>query len=134
MKVPLISTVMQFMLRWSDDGNDSFITSLYENRRIPVVSHVTLQMQSEAIEPDSPLSQPGRGNDGQPQDPGDAAVETTAPLNCLTIGCTVVSAPSAPGETGPGSTPDSGSWPSGYMCPPGDPNCSQMCIAAAVPS
>ena len=131
MKVPLISTVMQFMLRWSDDGNDPFITSLYENRRIPVVSHVTLQMQSEAIEPDSPLSMPGQGNEGQPQDPGEAAADASAPPNCLTIGCTVISAPYAPGGTDPDSTPGSG--PSGYMCPPGDPNCSQMCIAAAGP-
>lgn len=132
MKVPLINTVMQFMLRWRDDGSDPFITRLYENRRIPVVSHVTLQMQSEAIEPGNPLSVPGKGNDGQPQDPGEAAVDTATPPNCLTIGCTVISLPDAPGEPGTGSNPGPG--PSGYRCPPGDPGCSQMCIAAGGPS
>jgi len=131
MKVPLINTVMQFMLRWSDDGSDASITGLYENRRIPVVTHVTLQMQSEAIEPDNPLSVPGKGNDGQPQDPGEAAVDTATPPNCLTVGCTVISAPNVPGEAGPGSNPGPGT--PGYMCPPGDPSSSQMCIAEAGP-
>lgn len=58
LKVPLIGSVMQFMLRWSDDGSDPFITGLYESRRVPVVSHVTLQMQSDAMEPDSPCPYP----------------------------------------------------------------------------
>lgn len=128
MKVPLINTVMQFMLRWSDDGSDPFVTGLYENRRIPVVSHVTLQMQSDAVEPDNPVSMPGKGNDGQPNNPGESDVDTTPPPNCLTIGCTVIADPNAPRGTTPGSPPSSG--PPEYMCPPGDPSCSQMCTAA----
>ncbi len=131
MKVPLINTVMQFMLRWSDDGSDPFVSSLYENRRIPVVTQVTLQMQSEAIEPDSSRSSPGKGNEGQPVDPGQAAAAATPPPACLTIGCTVISAPATPGGTGAASDPAPGG--SGYLCPPGDPSCAQMCIAAAAP-
>ena len=105
-----------------------FISGLYDRRRIPVVSHVTLQMQSDAVESENTLSLAAKGNDGQPKNPGDAAVDTTPPPNCLTIACTVMVGPDEPGDKNSTST----QWPmsSGYLCPPGDPHCAQLCTAA----
>jgi hypothetical protein len=51
LKVPLAGTMMQFMMKWSDTGKDPYVTALYDRRRIPIVSYVTLQMQSDAWEP-----------------------------------------------------------------------------------
>jgi len=127
MKVPLINNVVQFMLSWSDDGSNPFISELYRNHRIPVVSHVTLQMQSDAVEPDAPASLPGAGEDSVPQDSGGTAADTRLPPSCLTIGCTVVPDPDALGTVG--SASGYGTPPPG--CPPGDPECAQMCKVTA---
>jgi len=92
LKVPLASTVMQFMMRWNDDKKDPFVTALYAQRRIPLVTHVTLQMQSDAVESSNPISIAGLGNNGSPTDPGMPASSTApvAPPNCVTVGCTVI--------------------------------------------
>jgi uncharacterized membrane protein (UPF0127 family)/Flp pilus assembly protein TadG len=69
-KVPVIGKLYLALLKWGDQHADSFQTKLISNGRIPVVTHVTLGMQSDAIEPDSPISIPGAGNGGHPAGPG----------------------------------------------------------------
>ncbi|OIQ98716.1 hypothetical protein GALL_192170 [mine drainage metagenome] len=126
LKVPLINTVIEYMLRWSDDGGDPFVSALYRNDRIPVVSHVMLQMQSDAIEPNDPVSMPVANGDGAPQESEETTSDDRPPPSCLTIGCTVLAEPDAPANTDPASGGD----PSPPGCPPGDPDCAQMCGAA----
>jgi hypothetical protein len=132
LKVPLASTVMQFMMRWNDDKKDPFVTALYAQRRIPLVTHVTLQMQSDAVESTNPISNAGLGNNGSPTDPGMSSPSPIAPPNCVTVGCTVIVDPTLPpagggggGSAGTGNTGD----PPLYGCPPGDPNCTPLCPA-----
>lgn len=96
LKVPLASTMIQFMMKWSDSGSDAFVTQLYDKRRIPVVTHVTLQMQSDALEPDSPISVPGPGNNGTPNDPGFQESPPKEPPRCQTAACGVLSTPAPP--------------------------------------
>ena len=127
MKVPLINNVIQFMLTWSDDGKNPFVSELYKNHRIPVMTHVTLQMQSDAIEPDSPTSMPRADADGESGNQGGTVADTRFPPSCITIGCTVISDPQTPGGVGPGP----GNEATSAGCPPGDPECSQMCKLAA---
>lgn len=110
LKVPLAGSVMQFMMKWGDRGADPFVSALYNARRIPIVSHVTLQMQSDALEPGSPVSVPGRGNGGSPTDPGFPENPPKEPPRCQTVGC------SGGGQGGPGGGgPGTGG--------PGDPTC-----------
>lgn len=92
-KIPLIRLVYTKFLQWLDPHADAFNTAQINAGRIPVVSHVTLQMQSDAIEPGNPVSLPGPGNNGKPSDPGDPPAVNTAPPDCLTIGCTVGNTP-----------------------------------------
>jgi hypothetical protein len=127
MKVPLASTVMQFMLRWNDDKKDPFVTALYAQRRIPLVTNVTMLMQSDAIEPASPISIAGAGNGGNPTDPGFPTTPLPTPPNCITAGCTVIIDPSLPAGGG-GNGSGTGNPPL-YSCPPGDPNCTPLCSA-----
>ena len=99
-KVPLIGPIYTRYLNWLDNRTDAFHTRLIDAGRIPVESHVTLQMQSDAIEPADPVSLPGLGNAGHPSDPGDPVVVATAPPACLTVGCTVPRSPVDPGGGG----------------------------------
>lgn len=69
--VPIVGSIYTAYLRYFDQGNDAFHSQLIEDGLIPIVNNVTVQMQSDAIEPDNPVSSPGRGNDGNPIDPGD---------------------------------------------------------------
>ncbi|GAA4029275.1 hypothetical protein [Actimicrobium antarcticum] len=64
-KVPLLRSVYAVYLAWLDTGTDDFTTQLIRQGRIPVDTHVTLQMQSDAFEQD-PVSMPGMGNNGNP--------------------------------------------------------------------
>lgn len=106
-KVPLMNLVYTRYLRWLDPGTDAFHTQLVNSGLIPVVTHVTLQMQSHPIEPDSPVSLPGAGNGGSPTNPGDPPVSTDPPPQCTTIGCTA-----SPGNgTPPGGGGDDGDEP-----------------------
>jgi hypothetical protein len=84
-------------LQWLDSGGDDFRTALIAAGRIPVVTHATLLMQSEAIEPDNPISTPGPGNHGTPVDPGDPPVTTGPPPECGTAGCTTQTGTLDPG-------------------------------------
>lgn len=107
LKVPLAGTLMQYMLKWNDKGNDEFVTALYDRRRIPIVSHVTLLMQSDAVEPDSPVSTPGLGNGGKPVDPGVDPKPPKPPPKCQTISCSSPDTPSGPTDPGPVTCPGS---------------------------
>ncbi len=78
-KVPLMDRLYRSWLAWLDTGSDPFHSKLVAAGRIPVVTHVTLQMQSDAIEPDAPVSTPGQGNGGQPVDPGSQGGSSQAP-------------------------------------------------------
>lgn len=86
-KIPFIKTVYKLYLKWLDPGGDSFRSELIENGRIPVVTHVSMQMHSDAFEPDNPVSVPGPGNGGTPADPGTPPVVNTPPPKCPTVGC-----------------------------------------------
>ncbi|RZI43926.1 hypothetical protein EGT07_00380 [Herbaspirillum sp. HC18] len=101
-KVPLMSSLYMVYLQWADTGADSTYTRLVEAGRIPVVTHVTLQMQSDPIE-DVNASSPGRGNDGTPTDPGDPpGVNAPAP-DCF-MGCVTETTPADVGGGGSGSS------------------------------
>jgi TadE-like protein len=106
LKVPLAGTMIQFMMKWMDNGRDSFATEMYSKRRIPLVTHVTMQMQSDAIEPSNPISVAGMGNNGNPTDPGMPADTVKPPPNCQTAACTVISVPIIP--VNPGDNPGDG--------------------------
>lgn len=134
LRVPLASTVMQFMMRWNDPGTDAFLTSLYAQRRIPLVTHITLQMQSDPVDWGDAVSNAGMGNNGTPTDPGTPAAEPQAPPRCVTVGCTVIEDPTLPLGGGAGGGVGGGTGGTGtpplYGCPPGDPNCTPLCTAA----
>ena len=93
-----IGNIYTRYLQWLDPGGDAFYTALVDAGRIPVVSHATVLMQSDAIEPGAPVSSPGPGNNGTPSDPGDPPVTTTPPPDCGTAGCTTPSGPARSGE------------------------------------
>jgi uncharacterized membrane protein (UPF0127 family) len=118
-KVPLIKSIYTKYLQWMDNGTDTFHTQVLNQGRIPVVSHVTLQMQSDAIEPASPISIPGTGNNGNPINPGDPPVVSTQPPNCLTIGCTVANTPVTPTDPGGGGNGGGSGCTDGFcvICP-----------------
>lgn len=92
-KIPLIATIYAKYLQWLDPGRDAFHTQLVARGRIPVVSHATLLMQSDPIEPDDPVSIPGAGNSGNPANPGEPPISVAEPPDCLTVACTVPNTP-----------------------------------------
>jgi Flp pilus assembly protein TadG len=104
-KVPLVNTIYQRYLAWLDTGSDPFRSKLVAAGRIPVVTHVTLQMQSDAIEPDAAVSTPGKG--GQPVDPGQQSTAGAGPVkpapDCRSIGCSDGGGSSEGGGGGGGS-------------------------------
>ncbi|MDB5727842.1 MAG: putative rane protein family [Noviherbaspirillum sp.] len=102
-KVPLMGTVFNKYLKWLDDGSDPLRSSLIESGRIPIVTDVALQMQSDAIEPDKPASSPGMGNNGNPVNPGNSSSPIGEPPDCLTVGCSVEATPADPGGGGSGN-------------------------------
>ena len=91
-KVPIVAGIYRTYLKWLDPGTDAFHSQLVAAGRIPVVTSVTLQMQSDAIE-GNPISMPGPGNGGNPVNPGDPPVVSTPPPNCATVGCSVIILP-----------------------------------------
>jgi TadE-like protein len=123
-KVPFVNTIYTTYLKWLDTNTDAFHTALVNNGRVPVVTHITLQMQSDAIRPDNPVSLPGPGNNGNPTNPGDPPVVTTDPPNCRTVGCTVTGDPKPPKVCDPVSDPDHCRPPG---CNQGDINCDPGC-------
>lgn len=120
LKIPLASTLMQMLMKWSDSGTDSFATLMYSQRRLPLVSHITVQMHSDPIEPEKPVSIVGLGNQGQPKDPGFTEPEARTPPVCMTAGCTVIVDPVYSGTTGGSKSPQL------LDCQPGDILCKKM--------
>lgn len=105
-KVPLMAMIYSKFLKEFDPRTDAFQTQLINAGRIPVVTHVTLQMQSDAIE-GSTVSSPSTTNNGTSNNPGNPSdPSTTTPPNCLTIGCSVENTPVTPSPTQ--STPNPG--------------------------
>ncbi len=104
-KMPLVNRIHTQYLRWLDTKTDAFHTQLVESGRIPIESHVTLQMQSDAIEPSNPVSLPGIGNGGEAIDPGEPIVVSSAPPDCQTIGCTVLKTAVTAVDPGGGGSP-----------------------------
>ncbi len=92
-QVPLAGRFFTWAVRtMNPDEADSFRAGLLAAGRIPLVSHVTLRMQSDAVENGLIESMPGRSNAGAPEDP-DAPPEPVPlpacdPLQPLCIGGT----------------------------------------------
>lgn len=92
-KVPLVGNIYGIYLKWLDPHTDAFHTKLVDDGRIPVVSHITLHMQSDAIEPGAPVSSPGAGNGGNPvnpsppDNPANPPAPTSPPPNCTNNHC-----------------------------------------------
>ena len=105
-KVWLIGMAYKKYLEWLDTGEDAFRTQLIASGRVPMVSHVTIEMQSDAVEQldgsgaTLSASTPGQGNKGKPTDPGAPAQTNKTPPQCLTMGCSVTYTPSDPGTGG----------------------------------
>ena len=94
-KVPIANGVFRAYLKAMDSGTNTAYTALVQADRIPVVTHVTLHMQSDAIE-GTPVSSPGGGNSGTPTNPGDPPVGNPPPV-CTGIGCNPPPDPTDPG-------------------------------------
>jgi TadE-like protein len=94
-KVWLLGMIHSKYLSWMDTGRDKFVSQLIASGRIPMVTHVAIEMQSEALEQKDSngrslfVSNPGRGNEGSPVNPGDPDISNNTPPECLTMACTV---------------------------------------------
>jgi uncharacterized membrane protein (UPF0127 family) len=95
-KVPIIGKLYLTYLKWADPHTDDFQTKLINDGRIPVVTHVTLEMQSDAIEPDNAVSIPGPGNGGSPTDPGNTPAPQGPPPDCADLSCKDPAPPDSP--------------------------------------
>jgi uncharacterized membrane protein (UPF0127 family)/Flp pilus assembly protein TadG len=104
-KVPLVKNLYGVYLKWLDPQTDAFHTKLLAEGRIPVVTHVTMHMQSDAIEPGVPVSSPGPGNGGKPTNPGDPPVTQDPPPACNNLSCNVPPAPPPPPACNPLTDP-----------------------------
>lgn len=125
LKVPLAKQLIPYLLTWVDTSADAFTAGLYQTRRIPLVTQVTLHMHSDPIEhvnASGPggsasgngaggagsVSSAGLGNQGSPSDPGSPEPPFRPPPNCLTSACTVLQVPvqtATPVDPGGGSEP-----------------------------
>ena len=52
-KIPFVSKLYITYLKWLGPHTDAFYSKLVDAGRIPVVTHVTVEMQSDAIESDA---------------------------------------------------------------------------------
>jgi uncharacterized membrane protein (UPF0127 family) len=86
-KVPVIGKLYLAFLKWADQHTDGFQTKLINDGRVPVVTHITLEMQSDAIEPDDLVSTPGMGNGGKPANPGNPPITQGPPPDCTDLSC-----------------------------------------------
>jgi Flp pilus assembly protein TadG len=86
-KVPFVSKFYITYLKWLDPHTDAFYSKLVDAGRIPIVTHVTVEMQSDAIESDATVSIPGPGNGGRPTNPGNPPASNEPPPDCTNLGC-----------------------------------------------
>lgn len=113
MRVPVVAGIYRAYLNWMDPKTDAFHTRLIADGRVPVVTSVTLEMQSDAIEGET-ISVPGQGNGGQPQDPGPNPPVQGEPPACDQFqNCTDPTVPGGGGD-GPGGGTNPGD---GGYCP-----------------
>lgn len=101
-KVWMMRAVYKAYLLWLDpgldvdqnqvSGSDVFHTQLIRAGLVPVLSYVTLEMQSDPIEDETNVewNARGPGNNGTPVDPGNPVTNAQKPPNCVTAGCTVL--------------------------------------------
>ncbi|MGV7207017.1 DUF192 domain-containing protein [Oxalobacteraceae bacterium A2-2] len=115
-KIPLVKNLYTTYLTWLDPHTDAFHTKLVADGRIPVVTSVTLHMQSDAVESEAPMSSPGPGNSGTPANPGDPPLSNDPPPNCGNYGCSYPAPPATP-PCNPATDPSN--------CQPAP--CSMMC-------
>lgn len=109
MTVPIVSGIYRAYLKWLDPKTDAFHTQLLAQGRVPVVSDVTLEMQSDAIEGET-ISMPGQGNGGNPQNPGTETPPAGNPPVCDTFqNCGDSTVPGGGGTPG-GSDPGDGGY------------------------
>jgi len=103
-QVPLVGSLYRRYLQWLDPGTSLFHTQRIQNGFIPIVSSVTMQMQSDAIE-GTTVSNPGLGNAGTPTNSGTVPGTQNPPPACTTVSCgsPVVEGGSGggPGSVGP---------------------------------
>ncbi|WP_344762485.1 TadE family protein [Actimicrobium antarcticum] len=93
-QVPLVGQIYTRYLRWLDNGADPAASALIKAGRIPVVTHVTLQMQSDAIEGSS-FSTSGPIHGVPPTDPGNPRSPAGPAPDCGSAFCTEPASPSA---------------------------------------
>ncbi|MBB5606644.1 MULTISPECIES: DUF192 domain-containing protein [unclassified Janthinobacterium] len=115
-KVPMVKNLYTNYLTWLDPHTDAFHTKLLAAGRIPLVTQVTLHMQSDAIEPGAPVSSPGAGNGGTPVNPGDPPVTHDPPPDCNNLSCTNPPAPPSPPVCNPLTDPAHCIDPCAAMC------------------
>jgi hypothetical protein len=92
-QMPLAGRLYTWALtRLGTGADDAFMQTLLQTRRIPIVVHTTLRMQSDAIRNSAMVSSPGPGNNGTPVDPGPGP-ETPSLPTCPYWDPTCVSCP-----------------------------------------
>jgi hypothetical protein len=103
-QIPLAGRFMNWALGVLNSGDpDAFRQGLVAAKRIPVVTHTVMRMQSPAIE-NANASLPGPGNDGKPTDPGPAPGPGGGELPKCPVtdpACTSSPKPEPPGDLEP---------------------------------
>lgn len=85
-QVPIVGSLYKRYLQWIDPGTNAFHTQHVNNGFIPIVSNVSMQMQSDAIE-GATVSTPGPGNAGVATNSGTDPVRQNPPPRCNGISC-----------------------------------------------
>jgi Flp pilus assembly protein TadG len=102
-QMPLAGRLYTWALGHMGTGaDDAFMQTLIRTRRIPIVVHTTVRMQSDAIRNTAMVSSPGPGNNGSPVDPGPAPEPQPLPT-CPFWDPSCTSCPA--GTTDPACTP-----------------------------
>lgn len=117
--VPLVAKVFASGLKAADDGQDKFVSALLAKGRVPVVSEITLHMNSDAFEWANPvwISPEGAkpadhaGPPGSSNPPGSQPPAAPDPTGSKDSGDT--SAPPASGNDNPASGNDDANTPPG---------------------
>lgn len=128
-KVPFVSKIYTTYLKWLDPHTDAFHTKLVSDGRIPIVTSVTLHMQSDAVEPGNLVSSPGIGNNGTPINPGSPPISNNPPPDCSNLGCDIHPPP------GPAEPPACNPFTDPAHCAPADctPTAEMCCIPSGGP-
>lgn len=118
-QVPLIGFLYTRYLQWLDTGANPFNTAMIASQRIPVVSHVTVQMQSDAIE-DRVVSTPGLGNGGATVNPSELApIPAAPPPRCQSTACGTLQSDLPSGGGGGATNESQGTDNTGSLSNPG---------------